>query len=130
MITVFYDGKCGLCRREIDHYKKLDEKGRTTTAFEWVDVASDASAAGRLGVSQATALMPLHATDAQGPVQRGVAVFNLIWTQFARWSVMAKSVACHGIKQLAAVAYEAFARIRFKAYPHCKVASHKVDASS
>ena len=27
MITVFYDGKCGLCRREIAHYMRIAPAG-------------------------------------------------------------------------------------------------------
>jgi predicted DCC family thiol-disulfide oxidoreductase YuxK len=27
MITVFYDGKCGLCRREIEYYKRIALEG-------------------------------------------------------------------------------------------------------
>ena len=34
MIKVFYDGKCGLCAKEINHYKEIAPQG----IFEWVDV--------------------------------------------------------------------------------------------
>ena len=27
-VTVFYDGKCGLCSREINHYKKIAPNGK------------------------------------------------------------------------------------------------------
>ena len=28
LTTVFYDGKCGLCSKEINHYMKIAPKGR------------------------------------------------------------------------------------------------------
>ena len=34
LITVFYDGKCGLCSKEINHYKKIAPQG----IFNWQDI--------------------------------------------------------------------------------------------
>ena len=28
LVTVFYDGKCGLCSKEINHYKKIAPNGK------------------------------------------------------------------------------------------------------
>ena len=28
LVTVFYDGKCGLCSKEINHYKKIAPTGK------------------------------------------------------------------------------------------------------
>ena len=38
MITVFYDGQCGLCRGEIDYYRRIAPSG----LFDWVDIAGNA----------------------------------------------------------------------------------------
>ena len=37
MITVLYDGKCGLCSREIGHYMKICPKN----VFVWQDIANE-----------------------------------------------------------------------------------------
>lgn len=124
MKAIFYDGKCGLCRREIEHYRKL-EQIRGLDRFEWVDVAADPSAAQRLGVDQATALMHMHAMDDAGQVHRGVDVFRLIWEEFPKWRVLGKLVGLPGINALARLGYEAFARIRFRLYPHCQIAKRE-----
>ena len=29
LVTVFYDGKCGLCSKEINHYKKIAPTGNS-----------------------------------------------------------------------------------------------------
>lgn len=35
--VAFYDGGCGLCRREIAHYRAIDRDNR----IEWVDINTD-----------------------------------------------------------------------------------------
>ena len=60
MLTVYYDGKCGLCRREIEYYKRVAPADR----FVWQDIATDPAALADLDISQADALRRLHARDA------------------------------------------------------------------
>ena len=38
MITVLYDGKCGLCRKEINHYRKI----APDNIFDWQDITESA----------------------------------------------------------------------------------------
>ena len=68
LVTVYYDGKCGLCRKEISHYKKIAPEGQ----FIWSDIAHDATPLSQLGVSQMDALRRLHATDRNGRLHIGV----------------------------------------------------------
>ena len=37
MITVFYDGKCNLCSKEIKYYKSIADEN----VFNWFDIAND-----------------------------------------------------------------------------------------
>ena len=37
LTKVFYDGKCGLCSKEINYYKRIAPKN----IFEWHDIASN-----------------------------------------------------------------------------------------
>ena len=37
MITVYYDGKCKICSKEINYYKKIASKN----IFNWVDIANN-----------------------------------------------------------------------------------------
>jgi predicted DCC family thiol-disulfide oxidoreductase YuxK len=118
MITVFYDGKCGLCRREIDHYKHIAPQD----VFEWVDITVDASAIQKLGISYADGLKLLHAQDAQGKLHVGVDAFILIWRQIPRWQVLAIIVGAGFIRPIANFAYQAFAAWRFNRLAHCQIA--------
>lgn len=118
MIKVFYDGKCGLCRREIGHYKRIAPVG----VFEWVDITVDASSLERLGITYSHALKLLHAQDNQGKLHIGVDAFILIWRQIPRWRVLASIVGSSFIRPAAEIAYKAFAAWRFNRLAHCKIA--------
>ena len=61
MIKVFFDGKCGLCSKEIAYYKRISPKG----SFEWKDI-SESECADELineGVTIEEGLKSLHAKD-------------------------------------------------------------------
>ncbi|MBA4275008.1 MAG: DUF393 domain-containing protein [Alphaproteobacteria bacterium] len=117
MITVFYDGKCGLCRREIAHYKKTAPEG----VFDWVDITTDTTLLEQRGISYTDALKRLHVVDAQGKLHVGVGAFSIIWQQMPRWRILAAIVSAPIIRSLAQMLYDAFARWRFNRLSHCKV---------
>ena len=37
LVTVFYDGKCGLCSKEINHYRKIAPEN----VFDWQDITEN-----------------------------------------------------------------------------------------
>lgn len=117
MITVFYDGKCGLCRREIAHYKRIAPVG----VFDWVDITIDESAIQQIGISYTEGLKLLHATDAKGKLHVGVDAFLLIWQQIPRWRVLAIIVSLPILRPVANSAYRAFAAWRFNRLAHCQI---------
>lgn len=123
MIRVFYDGKCSLCRREIERYKRIAPVG----VFDWVDITVDASSLEKLGIAYSDGLKLLHAQDAQGKLQVGVDAFILIWRQIARWRVLASIVGAGFIRPVAKIAYRAFAAWRFKRLAHCQIAIKAYD---
>ena len=120
MITVFYDGKCGLCRREIEHYKRIAPEG----IFIWQDITTDASMLESLGIAYADGLKLLHAQDAQGKIHIGVDAFILIWHQIPRWKILAKIVGAPIIRPLVNTVYLSFAAWRFKRLSHCQIAAN------
>jgi len=120
MISVFYDGKCGLCRREIAHYKRIAPDG----VFDWVDITVDATTVQKLGISYADGLKLLHATDAAGKLYVGVDAFVLIWKQIPLWQILGAFVSLPFIRPIAKIAYRAFAAWRFNRLAHCQIAHH------
>ncbi|MCE2993942.1 MAG: DUF393 domain-containing protein [Candidatus Jidaibacter sp.] len=124
MIKVFYDGKCGLCRREIDYYKHIAPHN----AFDWIDITLDASSIEGIGVTYVDGLKLLHAQDSNGKLHVGVKAFILIWSQIPRWRILAKIVGSPFIHHIASFVYRAFASWRFNRLSHCKIAIKEYDA--
>ena len=119
MLTVYYDGKCGLCRREIEYYKRVSPADR----FVWLDIATDPAGLADLDISQAEALRRLHARDASGAVHVGVAAFIAIWQRLNYWRYLAMIVDLPILKPLVAFAYDRFADYRFSRLTHCQIAA-------
>ena len=119
MLTVYYDGKCGLCRREIEYYKRVASADR----FVWLDIATDPASLVDLDISQADALRRLHARDASGVVYVGVAAFIAIWQGLNYWRYLAMIVNLPFLKPLAAFTYDRFADYRFSRLTHCQLAA-------
>lgn len=105
MIKVFYDGKCGLCRREIGHYQKI----ASPDDFHWVDITEDKEDLAKAGLTFDVALRRMHAQDHQGTLYKGVDAFILVWRHLPRWKYLAPFMALPVIKQIADFAYNHFA---------------------
>ena len=119
MLTVYYDGKCGLCRREIEYYKRVAPPDR----FLWHDIANDPASLADLDVSQADALRRLHARDTAGTVYVGVTAFIAIWQCLNYWRYLALIFKIPLLKALASFVYDRFADYRFSRLTHCQLAS-------
>jgi len=79
--VVFYDGDCPLCRREIDHYRRVDRALRV----RWVDAASETDSLRDFGLTLNDAMAELHVLDEAGQWQRGVDAFLVIWDHLPRY---------------------------------------------
>ena len=125
MITVFYDGKCGLCSKEINHYRKIAPSG----IFNWQDITESADELKKAGISLSEGLRLLHAKDNVGQTHIGVDAFILIWKQLQRWHVLAVLVELPIIRQITNMAYRVFANWRFKRLKHCQLAAKQEQES-
>ena len=119
MLTVYYDGKCGLCRREIEYYKRVAPSDR----FLWCDIAHDPASLVDIDISQADALRRLHARDSAGTMYVGVAAFIAIWQRLSYWRYLALIIKSPLLQPLAAFLYDRFADYRFSRLTHCQIAS-------
>lgn len=123
MIRVFYDGKCGLCRREINHYIRIAPAG----VFEWVDITVNPDPFTVLGYSLSDGLKALHVQAASGTMYTGVDAFIVIWRQMPRWRLLATFASLPLIHPTARIAYRIFAEWRFKrlGYGQCALDKSK-----
>ena len=115
-IKILYDGNCGLCSKEINHYKKIDKKN----VFEWINVYTDDFYLKKLAILKTEALMELHAIDKEGNVYKGVDSFILIWKNLSfLWSILGILVSFYPIYVIAKFAYKKFAIKRFNKLGYC-----------
>jgi len=70
-VTVWYDGGCPLCVREISLMRRLDRRQR----IEFIDVAGDASTC---PLDRATLMARFHAREA-GQIVSGAEAFAAMW---------------------------------------------------
>ena len=120
MIEVFFDGKCGLCSKEIAYYQRIAPSG----IFVWMDIATDPSPLAAYQISQADALRYLHVRDAAGNWHIGAAAFgNLAAAALLAVSGVSGQFAIH---QIAAMVYHRFADYRFARLAHCQIAQQNL----
>jgi predicted DCC family thiol-disulfide oxidoreductase YuxK len=70
-VTVWYDGACPLCQREITLMRRLDKRG----AISFIDVADECAAC---PIERATLLARFHALE-DGVMVSGAAAFAAMW---------------------------------------------------
>lgn len=107
--TMFYDGSCPLCRREVAHYRRLDRSGRV----HWLDIAADPTPLQAHGVSPEQAMRRLHALDADGRLVSGAWAFAAIWRELPGYRWLARLVTALHLLPLMDAVYRRFARWRY-----------------
>ncbi|WP_372738795.1 thiol-disulfide oxidoreductase DCC family protein [Neptunomonas sp.] len=116
---VFYDGSCPLCRKEINHYRRIDAGQK----IEWLDISKNADRLQAYGIEYKNAMQRLHSIDASGKKVTAVAAFLLIWDNLDYYRYLAKTVRILKLQIVLEIAYQKFAKWRFKrrCAGHCKV---------
>lgn len=71
-VTVWYDGACPLCIREIALMRRLDRAG----TIDFVDVAPEEAAC---PIDRRLLLARFHAREGTGPILDGAAAFAAMW---------------------------------------------------
>ena len=107
-ITMFYDGGCPLCRREVQHYRRLD-RGR---GVNWVDISVQADQLESHHLSHEAAMARLHVLDSEGQMQTGAAAFVALWSGLPYYRWLARFIRSFGLVPLLERLYAPFARWR------------------
>lgn len=105
-LTVYYDGGCPLCRREIQLYQGAPAR----VAIRWADVTQ----ADQLpqGLSSTQALSRFHVRNTQGELLSGAAAFVALWQQLPGWRYLAGLAKLPGMLWLMERTYVHFLRFR------------------
>ena len=125
MIEVFFDGKCGLCSKEISYYQGIAPVG----IFAWMDIANDPTPLQEYGITQADALRHLHVRDTDGQWHKGAAAFIIIWRHLSYWRLLAAFLGLPIIRHIASAFYNKFADYRFSKLAHCQIAINQLSSN-
>jgi ubiquinone biosynthesis monooxygenase Coq7 len=106
--TVYFDGACPVCRREIAHYQSLVGGG----ARAWVDAANCPAEALGPGLDRSAALQRLHVRLPDGQLVHGADGFAALWRTLPNWAWLGRLAQARPVRPLLALAYEVFLRVR------------------
>ena len=107
-LTVFYDGACPLCNREISFYKR--QRGSGSVA--WVDVAKAAEDDVFPGLSRDQALARFHVVDKSGALFSGGAAFSRLWLVFPVFKPLGVLLLIWPFSLISEWGYQLFLRFR------------------
>lgn len=106
--TIFYDGACPLCRREIDHYRRR----RGAERLAWIDVARADAPLAPYGLSRERAMARFHVRNAAGRWQTGAFGFAALWSHLPAYRWLAFTLRSLRVLPLLDRVYVRFARWR------------------
>lgn len=109
-IRVFFDGSCGVCAREIAHYRCFADPGIIT----FINIADPDFEARFYGPTREEFQTKLHVLDAGGQFHTGVDAFRTLWRALPGrvYPTLATLTGLPGVNALARCGYAVFARYR------------------
>lgn len=106
--TVYFDGACPVCRREIAHYRRQ----RGSESIAWVDASSCDEAELGPDLDRSVVLSRFHVRNADGTLASGTTAFVAIWRRLPASSWLAALASSRPVLALLEAAYPIFLRIR------------------
>ena len=103
---VYFNNSCSVCRMEINHYKKFNEK------LGWIDVTNNKEAQKETAKSSTELIRRLH-VEQDGKIYQGIDAFLIVWSRLPKYRWLYKLVKTPGIYHASYIAYECLAYILF-----------------
>lgn len=84
MITVYFDGNCGLCNKEINFYRKITKSN--PSLFNWANLHEPEILRGE-SFTKTEAMEILHVKGSDNQIYKGVYAFIVIWKniKYMKW---------------------------------------------
>lgn len=107
-LTVFFDGACPLCQREIGFYRKR----RGADQIAWVDVSDAQEPTVAPGLLTEDALARLHVRLPSGRLESGARAFAELWTALPGFRLVGSMFSVRFLTVLLELGYQTFLRVR------------------
>src|SRR5262245_56160622 len=106
-LTVFYDGQCPLCSREIEHYRRR----AVPDSIRFVDITEPDFDAGYFGIDLKHAQRVLHVQEGERML-KGVDAFLALWQAVPCYRWLARLGRIPFFRFFLATGYRVFAAVR------------------
>lgn len=107
-LTVFFDGACPLCDREISYYRQRPGAEQVC----WLDVSAVSEEEIPAGLTRNEALARFHVLDQEGRLVSGGAAFATLWIELPGFRLLGRISRVPPIAWCLEQAYNAFLRFR------------------
>ncbi|MEL6370902.1 MAG: DUF393 domain-containing protein [Pseudomonadota bacterium] len=106
--SVYFDGGCPLCRKEIEFYRRM----RGADAINWLDLTQSNDSDLCDGLTCEIALKRFHIRNRNGTILSGADAFIALWKELPSTRWLGHVIGLPGLRQIAELAYRAFLPVR------------------
>ena len=106
LTKVYYNESCSICRFEINHYKKFEEK------ISWIDITNNSSAINETKKQPKELIRRLHVLK-DGQIYKGIDAFLIVWKELPKYKWLHNLVKTPIIYNLSYIAYECLAYLLY-----------------
>ena len=106
LTKVYYNESCNVCRFEINHYKKFEEK------IAWIDVTNNSSAVNETKKQPKELIRRLHVLK-NGQIYNGIDAFLIVWEELPKYKWLHTLVKTPIIYHISYIAYECLAYLLY-----------------
>jgi ubiquinone biosynthesis monooxygenase Coq7 len=107
-LTVYFDGGCPLCRREIAFWQRR----RGADAIDWVNIDTLPGSHVRPDLTKEDAMVRFHVSKPDGRLLSGAAAFAALWSVLPATRIAGRIMALPGIVHLLDLGYAAMLKVR------------------
>lgn len=108
VLSVYYDGLCQICSREIDHYRKIEGANE----IRFVDITDEKFNPSAEGLNAKAVHKMMHVKLADGTILTAVDAFREIWKVLPAYRQLYKITGLSILRPLLDLGYHTFARLR------------------
>ena len=109
-ITVFYDGACPLCTREVEKWRGAP----FNCQVEWFDITEQDEVLLAEGIDPQFALLELHTKTSDGVIRTSIESYALLLAQLPRWQWLGSLMSLPVVKPLLKSFYDFLTKVRLK----------------